>query len=503
MKKLFKALAVLSSFSVLTRALGFVFRIFLSRLVGAEGLGVYQIAFSVFMVFETFISSGLPLAVSKKTSALISKGKSKVVPKMVTTALVVGVGTSILLCLVVFVLRGLFSTLFTDARCIAILLVLMPTLVFSSVYCVLRGALWGQKKYFFVSLTEFVEQVVRVIVAVVFLAGLSFSLEKVFLASISYVISCIASSLLVVLIYFKTGGRMLSPNKDEAKSLIKSSVPITLVRVVSSLLTPLISIIIPFKLVGIGFSNDQALAMLGVAMGMTFPLLYVPSTLISSLSMTIIPDLSSAVSTQSFDKIKNQINFSIKFAIFVAFLFVPLYFSLGKPIGMFFYGNIESGQYLCQSAMLILPICLSSVTVSCLNALDLETKGFVNYVFGAIFLIVCILFLTNFFGVMSLAIGMFACLGVASVLNIIMLGKKLGESFFNLKYLFCAIVCSLPCALMSKWTFNILSSKLSLFASLALSSIVGALFYAIFGLVFNLFSLSFLNQKKEKQLATK
>ncbi len=500
MKKILKALAILASFSVLTRMLGFFFRIFLSRLIGPEELGIYQISFSVFMVLETFISSGLPLIVSKETAVFNAKKDKKSEYGVVTSALIIGVITSLIICLIIFVFKNVLNNIFTDSRCITILFILLPTLIFSSVYSSLRGNLWGHKKYFLVSFSEFIEQVIRTIFTVLFLGVISFSLEKVFLASISYVISCVLTSFIVLFIYMKSGKRFANPKKY-FKPVLKSSIPITLVRVVSSLLMPLISIIIPIKLMSIGYTSSQALAVFGIAMGMTFPLLYVPSTLIGALSMTIIPDLSSAVFAQDYSEIKSRINFAIKFSIFISFLFIPLYFALGSPIGMFFYANSQSGYFLSRSSILILPICLSGVTTSCLNALNMEVKGFINYIIGAVLLILSILFLTNVFGVLSLVWGMGLCLGGASVLNIIMLNRKLNENFFNFKYLFLSILASFSSLLMSKWIFNILSNFISLFFNLAISCIVGSVFYLAFCLVLGLYNYSFFeltNLLKEK-----
>ncbi|NCB48685.1 MAG: hypothetical protein EOM55_03600 [Clostridia bacterium] len=494
MKKLLKALIILSSFSILTRALGFLFRIFLSRLIGAEGLGVYQVAFSVFMVLETLISSGLPLIVSKKTSESIYKKDKKSEFGTVSSAIIVGIVTSLLICIVVFLFKSIFALLFTDERCIIILLILLPTLVFSSVYAILRGNLWGHKNYFLVSVTEFIEQVVRIIFTILFLAVMSFSLEKVFLASFSYVISCIFSSVIVFVLYKKNGGRFSSPKKY-FKQTLKESTPITLVRVISSLLMPLISVIIPLQLVNLGYTNDQAMTIFGVAMGMTFPLLYIPSTLVGSLSVTLIPELSSAVFAQKFGEIKSKINFAVKFAMFTSFIFIPLFFSLGTPIGIFFYDNADAGFYLTHSCFLILPICLSSVTVSCLNALNLEVKSFVNYIFGAILLLICILLLTRYIGVFSLVLGLTLCLGGASILNIFVLNKKFQTNFFNLKYLLFCVLSMLPVILITKWVYGIVGLFIPLFFSLMLSCLAGVIFFLILAVVFNLISLSFIRQK--------
>lgn len=494
MKKLIKAIAILTSFSILTRALGFVFRIFLSRLIGAEGLGIYQISFSIYMVLETFISSGLPLVVSKMTSKLETINKKNIEFSLVSTALIIGIITSLILCSIVLIFKNLFGLLFTDKRCLNILITLLPALVFSSVYSILRGNIWGHRKYFLVSLTEFLEQLIRVIVCVILFAIFYSTFDGALIASYSLIISCIISSILVIFFYYKIGGRFEKP-KGQLKPLLKASIPITLVKVISSLLMPIISIIIPLKLTSVGYTNEQALSIFGIAMGMTFPLLYIPSTVIGSLSMTLIPDLSSADSIKNTTEIKSKIHFSIKFAYFIAFLFLPIFFALGNPIGIFIYNNAQSGDFLSYACWLVIPICLSGITVSCLNALNLEVKGFINYGIGSMFLIICIVLLTNFLGILSLVWGMGLCLGIATILNIFMLNKNLKENFFNLKYLFKLLLCSIPSILITKWSFNIFIHFLPMIFSLSFSCCICEIFFLSFGLIFNLYNFSYLNLK--------
>ena len=68
MQRLFKATMIVTFFSVATRALGFVLRIILSRFLGAEMLGHYQVAMSIFGVLMTLVASGLPLVVSRNVA---------------------------------------------------------------------------------------------------------------------------------------------------------------------------------------------------------------------------------------------------------------------------------------------------------------------------------------------------------------------------------------------------------------------------------------------------
>jgi O-antigen/teichoic acid export membrane protein len=165
---------------------------------------------------------------------------------------------------------------------------------------------------------------------------------------------------------------------------------------------------------------------------------------------------------------------------------------------LFFYNNLDAGYYLSYASFLIVPICLSGVTTSCLNALNLETRGFVHYIIGAILLVVCVTFFTTYLGILSLVWGMAICLGVASILNIFMLNKKLKDNFFNLKYLFFAFLSSLTSMFASKWVFNLVYSFVPLFFSLAIACIVGTLFYFAFCLIFDMYNLSFLKLKKDK-----
>ncbi len=73
MKSLFKTVALITFFSILTRIAGFFFRIYLSRVIGAESLGMYQVASSIFMVLLTVVSSGIPLIISRMGAGFRAK----------------------------------------------------------------------------------------------------------------------------------------------------------------------------------------------------------------------------------------------------------------------------------------------------------------------------------------------------------------------------------------------------------------------------------------------
>ena len=156
--------SVVTFLSVAERGLGFLYRIVLSRLIGAEGLGLYQVALSVFAVFLTVGTGGLPICVSR----FISKSKAENNPVAQGQAVSSGLAISLLFTLPVCIGLGLFADklpfLFSDERCIPLVKLLLCGLAFSSLYAVIRGSFWGHKCFLAPSVMEIAEESVMVII---------------------------------------------------------------------------------------------------------------------------------------------------------------------------------------------------------------------------------------------------------------------------------------------------------------------------------------------------
>ena len=291
MSKLLKAMFCVTFFSVATRALGFLLKIYLSRKMSPELLGSYQVAMSIFGVLMTFVSSGIPTVLSRNISYYFGQKDKKAIGSTVTSGLILTGFICTLVSIIVLFFPDLLNKLFTSNASTEMLKILLPALIFSSIYEVLRGALWGQKRFFAISFTEFIEQVARIIIIIILFETTFVNLSLTNKTALSLSIACIISSLIVIVIYIKNGGNLASP-KYEFGKLLKTSTPITAVKTISSAFSSIIAIIIPIKLMDFGFSSSEALSEFGIIMGMTFPLLMIPSTLISSLALTMIPSIS-------------------------------------------------------------------------------------------------------------------------------------------------------------------------------------------------------------------
>ena len=167
MKSLFKTVFIIILFSVITRVIGFIFKIYVSREIGAQSLGEYQVSFSIFMVLLTVISSGLPFVVSRMTAGYKAKKDITSEKKLLTAGIVISFVLSLILCLIVVIFIPVLKLIFADERCVIILLLLLPALVFSSIYSAIRANFWGKGNYFALCSTELVEEIARVIIFVI------------------------------------------------------------------------------------------------------------------------------------------------------------------------------------------------------------------------------------------------------------------------------------------------------------------------------------------------
>lgn len=484
MKSLFKTVALITVFSFLTRVSGFIFRIILSRVVGAEGLGLYQVASSVFMVLLTVISSGIPLIISRMSASFSAKKDKD--GSLISVALIYTLALSIILCLIVLLFRSLFSALFTEQRCYEILLILLPSLIFSSVYSVFRGALWGRGNYFALCVSEFYEQIVRIVIGVLLISVSFSSIENALSLGWSITIACLLSMIFVMLLFFYYGGSLKKPKKEYLKPLVKQSTPITLMRVAGSFIQPLIALIVPARLMAIGYTSAQALSLYGVAVGMTLPLIYVPTTIIGSLSTALIPDISRAVAQNDQSHIETRITSSMSFALLISALFVPIFLGMGEHAGLFLYDNLLSGTLLQSASWVLLPLGLTNISSALLNSLGYESKSFINFLVGAVAMFIALWILPSLVGINAIIWAMGINYTITAILNIYLLKRKTKANFVVFKPLLKIILLTIPVSALTAFVVSLCDYIFPLFITLVIGGVTSVTSFVLLAGVVNL-----------------
>ena len=500
MNRLVKAVFTLTAFSVIDRALGFVFKIYLSREMGAASLGVYQIALSFFFVLSTLTTSGLPLITGKKTAALLAEGKHREVGSVVGAGLLINCLLSLCLAGTVFALSPVLPSLLSGHEAAFLLLLLLPALFFGGIGAAFRGNLWGREKFFSVSLTELLEQIFRIAICVVLFAA---GAGKTAAAAISLVAAMGISAVITAIVFFTSGGRVRSP-RGQLTPLITESAPISALRASSSLTGVLMAVVVPFLFSVSGYTHEQSLAMFGAGIGMAMPLLFLPITVIGSLSYALIPELSKAAAVGKMNEVRERTETAIKFSVIVSAACIPVFWGTGETVGMFLYGDAVAGEAIKLGAFLLVPIALENITSSMMNSLGMEKQGFINYVIGTAVTIGTMFCFYGHFSVRAVCVAMFVGLTLSTALDVLCIRRHTGISLGFLRTLLGACMLSVPCSLLAELTLRLCS---------ALPDIAGILFGAAAGgcsvlalmWIFGLFGGFVLRprRKKEKQASRK
>ena len=481
-------MAIVTIFSCIERALGFIYRIYLSRTLGAEGVGVYQITLSVIGLLMTVTASGIPITVSRIMVKHESQKQPNFVYKTVSAGILLTLIISIPLVLILLFCPSISKFIFADPRCYNILKIMLPGVIITSVYAVIRGFFWGKKKFFTYSFIELLEEIVMLVLGIILINNMVDIEDGVEKASVAVLVSYIFSFVTAIILFFVNGGRLSSPT-NELKPLIQTSAPITFMRTATSLINTLIAIILPARLILYGLSPSLAMAKYGELSGMSIPLIYIPSTLIGSIALVLVPELSKNFYSNNMITLRRNIEEAVKCSVFISCMIIPVFLSMGKEIGIMMYDNKNAGIYVQNSCLIMFPMSITMITTSMLNSLNLERKTLLYYLIGATFLIFSIYFLPKYVGIYSLIIGLMASYLITSICNLILLKKTCKSPPRYKIFILTSVLFLIPSTLLGYLLKSILIKFIPITFAVLVSSFVTVVFNYAFYKVFDLFDI--------------
>ena len=468
--------SIVTALSVAERGLGFLYRIALSRLIGAEGLGLYQVALSLFSLFLTIGTGGIPITVSR----MISKSKAENRPlderRAVSAGLLLCLLLTLPVCLLLIPFGDRLTFLFTDERAFPVFRILLVGLCLSSLYAVFRGSFWGNKQFLLPSILEIAEESVMTIAGVLLLQNVTSAASGAELAAWAVVISYLFSFGASAICFFCRGGKLTHP-QNALKPLFNATLPITSVRASGSLVNSAVAVLLPVMLVKAGFESGEALTLFGVVSGMVLPILFIPSTIIGSLSLVLVPELSEDFYRKNFVRLRKNIQRGLGFSFLLACVLIPFFIALGNDLGMLTFSNTLAGEMITYSAPILLPMSLTMISTSMLNSMGFERQTFLFYFVGAAAMLLCILTLPAVCGVYAYLIGLGASFTLTALCNLIFLQKKCpfyqkSRGQVRVQSILLPIFLTLPITLFGKMLSNLFTHFMSALPSLLLCTVL-------------------------------
>ncbi|MGN0392761.1 MAG: polysaccharide biosynthesis protein, partial [Bariatricus sp.] len=398
---------ILASAGIITKIIGFIYRIPMLNFMGLDGQGYYDIAFQVYTIALTISSYSLPLAVSKLVSARMAKGERKNAYRVFKAAMLFAFVAGGLITLVVLLGADTIATNIMGAKLSSYALkVLAPGLLIVSIMGVLRGYFQGLGTMIPTALSQILEQIVNAVVSVVGAAMLLKYGESVAktqgneLLAAAYsaaggTLGTVAGALMgLVFLGFsycayksiqKKQLRMdRSKHTEDYKTIFKllllTIAPVILSTTVYNLSNVVDSAMFNKIMTAQGFSEKECVTLLG-KLGQYYTLFNVPLAVANALGSSMIPGLVRAYESHERKLVHNRIYMAARYTMLIAIPSAVGFFVLGEPIMNFIWPSVDNSMQNMIwkiGAISLIFYSLSTITNAVLQGLNRMMKPVKN-----------------------------------------------------------------------------------------------------------------------------
>ncbi len=370
--------AILAIAGAVSKILGALYRIPLARMIGDEGMGLYQLAYPIYTTILSLATAGVPVAIS----VVIARREAENCPGDIKRVFRVS--------FVLLFLCGLFLTILMiggghfiaekflhNEKAYWPIIAVAPAIFISSVMAVFRGYFQGQQMMTPTAVSQVIEQLFRV-TAILAMAVwlLPYGLEYAAAGATGGAVVGTTAGLIVMIVYFvhykKTQGKPTSllPTSSKsryeiARELLQLAIPVSLGAIVLPLVQSLDAMIVPGRLMAIGYSSQRATGLYGQLSGMAAVLISLPSIFTIAISTSLVPAISEAFANRQMREVHERLNYGLRAAMIISIPAAAGLFALAVPICDLLYNQPEAG--LCLA-----PLAFSAVTLA---AFQLSSAG--------------------------------------------------------------------------------------------------------------------------------
>lgn len=438
---------VLTLTGLVSRLIGFFYRIYLARIFGEEGMGIYQLIGPVLSLSFSLTAAGYQTAISKLVAESTARQKKGTFRPLIA-ALSISLPLSLLCNLIVYTFSEEIAVhLLQEQRTASMLRILSFSIPFAAVHACINGYFYGIKKTGVPAATQLVEQCIRV-GCVYFFS--SYALAKgaeltINVAVLGLAIGEAGSMLVsVAAMYIAVCRPKLSPAFSPAPlmsttkhmsshsgiyaPLLAMVLPLTANRIVLNMLQSVEAVSIPAKLRLYGYDTATALSVYGVLTGMAMPLIFFPNALTSSISVLLLPMISEAYALGDMEKVKKYTLQTVKFCTLMGFACMSVFLLSGKWVGSNLFKSELAGHFIVTLSFLCPFLYLDTTLSSILQGLGMAGHIFVMNVLSLLLRLGFVFHAVPSFGITGYLWGILASQIVLSILYLLCL-------FFNRRHI--------------------------------------------------------------------
>lgn len=343
--KFIKSTFILIIGGAITKVMAMILKIFLTRTIGDNGIGLYMLIMPTFNLFITLATLSLPTSISK----VISEGKSsqKVILSIIPISILYNIILMIILILLApFIANNLLNNPDTYYPIIGISFTL-PFICFSSI---LKGYFYGKVRMLPYVISNIIEQIVRLLFII-------FLIPKMMIYGINIavtfvvIINIISETMSIITLILFIPNKKINYNnfkldKDIFKDVLNISINATGSRFIGSISYFLEPIIITFIMLKSGSTNSYIVHEYGVITGYVFPLLLIPSFFTMAISTSLLPVVANNLSRGRKDYTKKKLREALTLSILIGIFFTIMFMVIPDILLKFIYNTNEGINYI-------------------------------------------------------------------------------------------------------------------------------------------------------------
>ena len=445
--KFLKGTMILTISSIIVKVIGSLNWIILSRVLGGEGIGLYQMGFPIYLMAITVSSAGVPVAISIITSEKLAnkdyRGAKRVFNVSLRLLLISGlIFSSALFFGADFLIN---QPIIRDSRAYYSIIALAPAVFFVTFLASFRGYLQGWQIMTPTATSEVVEQLVRVITMLVFADlfmpyGLAYAAGG---ASMGAGAGAFCALLVLMWFYRRLKRRLHAeieaqddsiPTESAGhiiKRLLKLALPVSLTSLMLPIGANLDLLIVPQRLEAAGFDVRHATELFGYLTGMAVPLVNLATIFTAAMTISLVPSISESRALERFDAIRDKIRLAFRVAMIITFpCFMGLFF-LAEKVAALIYNAPGAAGAIQTMSVGILFLGMHQISTGILQGLGKTAIPVINMILACIVKVVMSWWLTAipFLGIKGASMATVADFAVAAIINMGFIYKYTGFTF--------------------------------------------------------------------------
>ena len=504
--------SILALAGIISKIIGFLYRIPMANLMGNTGNGLYSVAFGIYNVALTLSSYSMPLAVSKLLSARLARNEYKNAHRMFVRALLFALVTGSMACLALYFGADTLAEFYHKKGLERPLRVLAPTTFIVALLGTCRGYFQGRKNMVPTAISQVLEQIVNAIVSIVataaFVASCPYDGEEASFGAMGGTMGTLAgAAVALIFIVFlllrqrKNVAQELQHEDegDEDSALMYKAILFTVLPVILSQTTYQIGYTIDDYVFALqmnakGFTEEQVTIWQGIFNTQYNQLINLPVAIATAMAAATLPSVVASFAVKKYEEVQHKMDIVMKISMLIAIPSAVGLAVLADPIlkvlfpGLGEYHSVGVNLLLTGSSAIIF-YSLSTQTTSILQGCNRMRTPLIHSAISLIihiFIITVLLYFTDL-GVYALIIGNVTFPMLVSILNVISLRTKFGfrMEMTNTvgKPLAAAMVMGLVTwplyGALSKLLENVLSEKAVTICALVVALVIACLVYFV------------------------